>query len=62
MDARPLLDLQLRLGEATGALTAFPIVELACALHCDMWTFDDLDHALALRGSPPGYAEEVSKD
>ena len=42
MDARPLLDLQLRLGEATGALTAFPIVELACALHCDMWTFDDL--------------------
>lgn len=35
----PLLDLQLRLGEATGALAAFPLVELAAAVHAGMATF-----------------------
>ena len=39
MDATPLLDLGMRLGEASGALVAFPIVEAACALHADMATF-----------------------
>lgn len=39
MDARPLLDLELRLGEASGALTAFPLVEAACLLHAEMATF-----------------------
>lgn len=38
MQARPLLDLGLRLGEASGALTAFPLLELACALHNEMST------------------------
>jgi len=37
--ARPLLDLEMRLGEASGALTAFPLLELACALHGEMSTF-----------------------
>jgi nicotinate-nucleotide--dimethylbenzimidazole phosphoribosyltransferase len=37
--ARPLLDLGLRLGEGSGALAAFPLVELACALHAEMATF-----------------------
>jgi nicotinate-nucleotide--dimethylbenzimidazole phosphoribosyltransferase len=39
LGARPLLDLDLRLGEASGALLAFPLVELACALHGEMATF-----------------------
>jgi nicotinate-nucleotide--dimethylbenzimidazole phosphoribosyltransferase len=37
--ARPLLDLDLRLGEASGAAIAVPLLRLACALHNDMATF-----------------------
>jgi len=37
--AEPLLDLGLRLGEASGAATAVPLLRLACALHNDMATF-----------------------
>lgn len=37
--ARPLLDLGMRLGEASGALAAYPLVEAACALHTQMATF-----------------------
>ncbi len=40
LNADPLLDLGLRLGEGSGALTAFPLVEAACALHGQMATFD----------------------
>lgn len=39
MEARPLLQLGLRLGEGSGALAAFPLLELACALHGEMATF-----------------------
>jgi nicotinate-nucleotide--dimethylbenzimidazole phosphoribosyltransferase len=39
LDLRPLLDLGMRLGEATGAATAVTILNLACAVHRDMWTF-----------------------
>ena len=39
--ARGLLDLGLRLGEASGALTCFPLIEAACAIHCNMATFAD---------------------
>jgi len=39
LDARPLLDLDLRLGEGSGAALALPILRLACALHQDMATF-----------------------
>ncbi len=35
----PLLNLGMRLGEASGALVAFPIVEQACRLHERMATF-----------------------
>jgi nicotinate-nucleotide--dimethylbenzimidazole phosphoribosyltransferase len=38
-DARPLLDLDLRLGEGSGAALALPILRLACALHNRMATF-----------------------
>jgi len=41
LDADPLLDLGLRLGEASGALIAFPLLELACALHDRMSTFEE---------------------
>jgi len=39
LDARPLLDLDLRLGEGSGAALALPLVRLACALHNGMATF-----------------------
>ena len=35
-----LLDLDLALGEASGALLAFPLVELALFTHAEMATFD----------------------
>jgi nicotinate-nucleotide--dimethylbenzimidazole phosphoribosyltransferase len=40
LDVRPLLDLNLRLGEGTGALTALPLLDSACRLHNEMSTFE----------------------
>lgn len=37
---RPLLELDMRLGEATGAALAFPIVEAAVRLCREMWTLE----------------------
>jgi nicotinate-nucleotide--dimethylbenzimidazole phosphoribosyltransferase len=37
----PLLDLRLRLGEASGALLALPIIGAAGALHAEMATFEE---------------------
>jgi len=39
LDARPLLDLELRLGEGSGAALALPLVRSACLLHNGMATF-----------------------
>lgn len=39
LDAEPLLALDLRLGEGSGALAALPLLRLACALHGEMATF-----------------------
>ncbi|WP_437276609.1 nicotinate-nucleotide--dimethylbenzimidazole phosphoribosyltransferase [Sorangium sp. So ce375] len=39
LDARPLLDLGMRLGEASAALAALPLLDAACALHAGMATF-----------------------
>jgi nicotinate-nucleotide--dimethylbenzimidazole phosphoribosyltransferase len=39
LGAQPLLDLGLRLGEGSGALAAFPLVEAAVELHRGMATF-----------------------
>lgn len=41
LDADPILDLGLRLGEGSGAAIALPILRLACALHSQMSTFDE---------------------
>ncbi len=43
LDAHPLLDLSMRLGEGSGALAALPLVDLACTLHNEMATFADAD-------------------
>jgi nicotinate-nucleotide--dimethylbenzimidazole phosphoribosyltransferase len=39
LNARAILDLGLRLGEASGAALALPVLRLACALHNGMATF-----------------------
>lgn len=39
LDAQPLLDLGMRLGEGSGAASAVPLLRLACALHNEMATF-----------------------
>ena len=41
LDAEPLLTLDMRLGEGSGALTALPLLRLACALHGEMATFTE---------------------
>lgn len=39
LNITPLLDLSLRLGEASGAALAVPLLRMACALHNNMATF-----------------------
>jgi nicotinate-nucleotide--dimethylbenzimidazole phosphoribosyltransferase len=39
LQLQPLLQLELRLGEASGAAIAVPLLRLACALHNEMATF-----------------------
>jgi nicotinate-nucleotide--dimethylbenzimidazole phosphoribosyltransferase len=41
LDLQPLLDLDLRLGEGTGAALALPLVRAAVRLLNDMATFDE---------------------
>lgn len=41
MQAAPLMDLNLRLGEGSGAALAVPLLRAACALHNEMATFAD---------------------
>jgi nicotinate-nucleotide--dimethylbenzimidazole phosphoribosyltransferase len=39
LQATPLLDLHMRLGEASGAAVAVPLLRMACTLHGSMATF-----------------------
>jgi nicotinate-nucleotide--dimethylbenzimidazole phosphoribosyltransferase len=39
LDAQPIVDLGMRLGEGSGAAVAVPILRMACALHNSMATF-----------------------
>jgi len=41
LNAAPLLDLHMRLGEGSGAAVAVPLLRTACALHNQMATFAD---------------------
>ncbi len=41
MEARPLVDAGLRLGEGSGALTALPLIQASVALHNEMATFEE---------------------
>jgi nicotinate-nucleotide--dimethylbenzimidazole phosphoribosyltransferase len=41
LDAKPLLQLGMRLGEGSGAAVAVPLLRLACALHNGMATFSE---------------------
>jgi nicotinate-nucleotide--dimethylbenzimidazole phosphoribosyltransferase len=41
LDARPLLDLEMRLGEGSGSAVALPILRAAAALHSRMATFTE---------------------
>ena len=40
MHVKPLLDMNMRLGEASGAAVVVPILRMACALHSGMATFN----------------------
>ena len=41
LDAQPILDLAMRLGEGSGAAVALPILRAACVLHGEMATFEE---------------------
>ena len=40
LNARPILDLEMRLGEGTGALLAWPVLRAASAMLTDMASFE----------------------
>lgn len=52
LKAKPLLDLDLRLGEGSGAATALPLLRQACALHNEMATFSEA--AISEADTPAG--------
>ena len=41
LNAKPLLNFNMRLGEGSGAATAVPIIQLACKLHNEMASFEE---------------------
>lgn len=43
LNVKPLLDLNMRLGEASGALVAVPLLQMACKLHNEMATFEQAE-------------------
>ncbi len=53
LDARPLLDLGMRLGEGSGGAVAVPLLRMACALHNEMATFAEAGVSVAPGVLPP---------
>ena len=51
---RPLLDLGMRLGEASGATLAIPVLKAACACHSGMATFAEAGVSGPADGPSPG--------
>jgi nicotinate-nucleotide--dimethylbenzimidazole phosphoribosyltransferase len=49
LDAEPLLRLEMRLGEGSGAATALPLLRLACELHGGMATFAEAGVSAGVR-------------
>lgn len=43
LQAKPLLNLNMRLGEGSGAVAAVPLLQMACKLHNEMATFEQAD-------------------
>jgi nicotinate-nucleotide--dimethylbenzimidazole phosphoribosyltransferase len=43
LQASPLLDLNMRLGEGSGAVAAVPLLQMACKLHNEMATFEQAE-------------------
>lgn len=43
LQVTPLVDLKMRLGEASGSATVVPLIRLSCALHNQMATFEQAD-------------------
>lgn len=56
IDAKPLINLNLRLGEGTGAAAVLPLLRLACDLHNQMATFAD---AAISEKQPDNHARET---
>lgn len=51
LQAKPILDLQMRLGEGSGGMLALPILHAACVMYADMATFASA--AVSNRGETP---------
>lgn len=56
LDAHPLLNLGMRLGEGSGAATAVPVLRMACALHNEMATFAEAAVSEATGATSAAYA------
>jgi nicotinate-nucleotide--dimethylbenzimidazole phosphoribosyltransferase len=58
IDAKPLINLNLRLGEGTGAAAVLPLLRLACDLHNHMATFSSADVSEKLPDGSPSNARK----